>query len=69
MPNMSTAVDNNYNKRGLINENTFDKIVNELPKMNSIDLYIMYDAGEPLLDKNLTNRIKNLEIKPMQQYS
>ncbi|WP_207648764.1 hypothetical protein [Clostridium homopropionicum] len=62
-------MDNNYNKRGLINENTFDKIVNELPKMNSIDLYIMYDAGEPLLDKNLTNRIKNLEIKPMQQYS
>lgn len=53
--------DNYGDKNGIMNMNTFERIVELLPK--SIATFGLYNYGEPLLDKNLFEKIKILKDK------
>lgn len=63
-------VSNNKSNRQFISDELFDNIINQLkPYANWIEMVLLYGRGEPLIDKDLENKVgklKSIGIKKIQ---
>jgi MoaA/NifB/PqqE/SkfB family radical SAM enzyme len=54
-------VDERVQKRGIMSNDIFDKIVNDLVNLGTIKEYALYHRGEPFLDPYIIDRIKKIK--------
>lgn len=54
-------VDERVQDRGVMSEEIYNKAVNDLVNLNTINEYILYHRGEPFLDPRIIDRIKKIK--------